>query len=54
MLMTIYWVGNRRDSEKGTVLLIMLVYYIWLLNGMHQYESVYFVLLLIIAKPLIL
>ena len=52
--MTIYWVGNRRDSEKGTVLLIMLLYYIWLLNCINQYESMYFVLLLIIAKPLIL
>ena len=52
--MTIYGVGNRRVSEKGTVLLIMLLYYILLLNCSNQYEVVYFVFLLNITKPLIL
>ena len=40
--MILYCVGNMLVLEKGTVLFIMRLYYIWLLNCINQYGKCVF------------
>ena len=54
LVLALLWVENSWVSERGTVLFIMLLYYILLLNCINKYESVYFTFVLIITKALIL